>query len=1065
MHKKEKISTIFLLLILVVSLSLLSALSSVLTSYPTSNDEQTNPPDRDSEEPISVLLFEVSPAVPKLFWRVSTADYYTGISWLKTTEDTVLAGPPSFQDINATQIFTVEIHTNLQEVQLPLPSPYATFANISVEPSQDLKFTVDALGSTFEVARTGETESARLAYKVSWRESEVDDSQVTLEDIPEEITSKYLQLPRIPPEVWDLADRLKDSSYTILDQVLADVQFLRTNFVYDIERFRALSKGIPHESAVSTYLALRKGICVDASTLLTVLLRMQRIPARTSFGYKPGIVKDGKLLYFTTGGHCVTEAYLQPYGWVQFDATPPLQENPLITSWPFKKQSPPGSTLLYQLSLTNRRSFTDTFRLRVHSKLQWNVSVSPSNSRTESLQTTDALLNVTIPNDAAIGDKDHVTITAMSMSQPEFAFSISVLAQADNTTRISTSTNLKASSGDMIRGESFSVRGTVLTNSDEPADNMTVYVLMTRSQSSECVVVGKGSSEDGNFLIECTAPIYMDVGEYLLAPVSLGSTNYAPSTSEYGIILRATTRIEFGSEQDFSLGYGMIHGHLSLDNKTNLVNTPVLIEVTSLAVPSKIWKLQNLTLRDGSFRIRTTFDNPGLYNISATFSGNEYMVGSNASLVANLQLALPAIQISSENIAIRGEVFEIVGTIQFRNVGIWGEPVILAFDDQLLNIVETKDNGSYTWSFPIGYDTELGSHSITVAIKSGNLSDVHDFLVKSKTKLDASASNTAGGIFILFSASLSDDQNMPIKGARVTLNDYGLPLETDENGNLTLFLDNTRSWSESSRLTVSFQGSEFYLPVTMDEEISPELPISLLLLVPLVCPPAVAVFLAYSTHLVDKRRRALQNNAARSMEDLLSVKEQNTSEMQETQLLRIVLPDINASFPNIWGVNEKLRIQIVPNSGTLLKKEKPMLEVLADQEPVGTAGLVERKRVDLSHVFTKKGEHVIRAILDRNGQKPWNTEIKLLSVDYREEVIRLYGEFLEKLRNYEIGARKEMTAREIENLVTNLRVSKSQVLRRVTTCFEKAEYSNHSTVRRDYETMYLSLRELHIDTR
>jgi len=154
----------------------------------------------------------------------------------------------------------------------------------------------------------------------------------------------------------------------------------------------------------------------------------------------------------------------------------------------------------------------------------------------------------------------------------------------------------------------------------------------------------------------------------------------------------------------------------------------------------------------------------------------------------------------------------------------------------------------------------------------------------------------------------------------------------------------------------------------------------------------------------------------------------------------------------------------VPNASVLGKNEKPRLEVIADQEPVGTAGLVERKRVELSHVFMKKGEHVVRAVLERSGQKPWSTEIKLLSVDYGEEVIRLYSKLLEKLESYEIDARKEMTAREIENLVLSLRVSDPQVLRRITTCFEKAEYSNHSIVRRDYETMYLSLRELRIET-
>jgi len=55
-----------------------------------------------------------------------------------------------------------------------------------------------------------------------------------------------------------------------------------------------------------------------------------------------------------------------------------------------------------------------------------------------------------------------------------------------------------------------------------------------------------------------------------------------------------------------------------------------------------------------------------------------------------------------------------------------------------------------------------------------------------------------------------------------------------------------------------------------------------------------------------------------------------------------------------------------------------------------------------------------------------------------------------------------MTAREIERLILKTSDFSPEALRKVTICFEKAEYSNHLATRKDYETMYLSLKDLNI---
>ncbi len=104
------------------------------------------------------------------------------------------------------------------------------------------------------------------------------------------------------------------------------------------------------------------------------------------------------------------------------------------------------------------------------------------------------------------------------------------------------------------------------------------------------------------------------------------------------------------------------------------------------------------------------------------------------------------------------------------------------------------------------------------------------------------------------------------------------------------------------------------------------------------------------------------------------------------------------------------------------------------------------------------------AILPRtSARQPLNAETKLRVVDYGEEIIRLYNEFLERLSDYGINARKEMTAREIQSLLLRMGDFVAEALDEVTTFFEKAKYSDHLLTRNHYEIMYLSLNELNLD--
>lgn len=1060
-------SLTLILATLVLSLFLLSVLSNILAGYPVRSQQDEKPKKRtpiDAEVEPSLLLFKVSPATPELYWRIWSADYYTGLDWLKTTDEKPLDEFPQFQDANATKIFTVELNSSQREVFLPVASPNSTLANISLAQTEGLELYTDAIGNVHKVIHDGQMQDKPLIYEVSWQDVEVDDRYVSLNSSPPEILDKYLQLPSLPNEVWELAKDLEDSSYSVLDQILADVQFLRTDFLYDVESSKNLYERVTYGSDISSYVARRKGICIDAATALAIILRIQKIPARISVGFKPEGVKEGKLLYYTSGAHSVTEAYLPPYGWIQFDATPPLEEDPLVKVMPFKKESAPGSRFFFQLSITNRRNTTDNFKLFAKRRENWNIEAAPGKLRIEALQTTEALLEVNVPYNASIGEKRVVTLTAVSLSNQEFAFSIWAIIQVEDILHVTTTTTLRDVDESVVRGDTFQVGGRVLGAGDEQVDDMTLFVFLTKGGAAEGVLVGKGYSEQGTYRIESLVPYYVEIGDYRVVSISLGTTQYAPSSSSSVITVQATTRIELGSEEEFLLGFGAIHGRLLWDNETGLTDASISLEITSSNVRLETRTLQSLTFNDGSFRIATIFEDPGTYELKVVFSGNKHVLGSNATRVIEFERGLPEIQIVGEKTAVRGEVFNITGAVQFEGIGVWGESVNVFFDNQMLETVETRNNGSYTLSFLVSPKETLGSHRLTIALEKEDVSAVHEFIVKSTTTLTTTVSEIAGGMLLLFSASLRDDHDQPIHGAEIAIDNYGLSWKTDGNGNLTFLLDTINLWPEDSVLNARFEGSRLYLPDTTTREVVLEPIVSLPFVIPLVF-PALVVMALICVKQYNRRRHALrQTTHMEVVEVVTAIEDELVHRPHEKNPLRFVLPDIDAAFPNVWGVKDKLRIEIVLDRDAFESIENKEIEVLIDEEVFPSISLTQRGCAELSHVFAKKGEHKLMASIPNISQpQSWKAEIKIRIVDYGEEIARLYNEFLGKLASYGIPVQNEMTVREIEQLILNTANFDPEPLHEATTCFEKAEYSDHLIARKDYEMIYLCLRKLTVD--
>jgi hypothetical protein len=415
-------------------------------------------------------------------------------------------------------------------------------------------------------------------------------------------------------------------------------------------------------------------------------------------------------------------------------------------------------------------------------------------------------------------------------------------------------------------------------------------------------------------------------------------------------------------------------------------------------------------------------------------------------------MGTPTIRSLTGNLLIRGELCLVRGTVHLNDTGIWKELVTIALDGHSLTTVETNLNGEFSYAFDVDPEEKLGNHTLSFIVQSRTLEFSQKVNVMAKTEFSVTSFKKVSGTERLsLSASLLDDNGLPIPEADISMKHYGLAGKTDRNGTVSFLLDTIRFLPENTSLTLRFEGSNIYLPTATSVTAAAEPAIPIAFLLPFVISVAVVFALIANRPLFKKK-----------IETMSITKQQDKQE----DILRISFPDIRNPFPNVWGVGEKLRIGCCVRApyGSIRKKaEGRTVELFVDGKNVVGSSL-SKESATFSQIFGKKGVYQLTAqLIDMSQTKTVTAETTLRVVDYREEIVDLYRAFLEFINEGSVEIRDEMTAREIESLLLNTGKFNAIALQKVTQCFEKTEYSSHSIDRKDYEEIYLSIDELKID--
>ena len=174
--------------------------------------------------------------------------------------------------------------------------------------------------------------------------------------------------------------------------------------------------------------------------------------------------------------------------------------------------------------------------------------------------------------------------------------------------------------------------------------------------------------------------------------------------------------------------------------------------------------------------------------------------------------------------------------------------------------------------------------------------------------------------------------------------------------------------------------------------------------------------------------------------------------MENDFSIDIVTPQIRASFPTVWGVDDPLILDITLSD----KKGKSVSNsklVIDDGEKSTSLVTSEKGELEFTKSYTDLGIKEVK-VRYNYAKGPVECIFRVRIVAYRSEVIKLLNEYLERVRKERDFSDKHTVREIIEAIKLRTPKSKHQDLETLVDLFEEAEYSLHPINREYYERFY-----------
>jgi transglutaminase-like putative cysteine protease len=272
---------------------------------------------------IEVFTVRTVPANQAAYWRITSADVFTGRQWISSDPDasrgvaldgrTTLRAEGLTQDPATTRLEQhFKFGAGFYQPQLP-----AAFDPVGLDlPGEPIRY--DSRASLLF-----DSNGTRPGFTYDVTSREVAPTPAQLDDITTlsgPNTAYYTKLPAdTPRQISTIAHSLSDDQATPYRKILAIQDYLR-RFEYSTD----VKPGHDVNEIITFLTKTRKGYCEQFAGSMAVLLRALGIPARVAVGFTPGRLdrRTQSWRVTTRDAHAWVEVLFPTYGWLAFEPTP-----------------------------------------------------------------------------------------------------------------------------------------------------------------------------------------------------------------------------------------------------------------------------------------------------------------------------------------------------------------------------------------------------------------------------------------------------------------------------------------------------------------------------------------------------------------------------------------------------------------------------------------------------------------------------------------------------------------------------------------------------------------------
>ncbi len=363
-------------------------------------------------------LFYVSGLSKEVLWRVDSFDFFDGKGWAQFSYK--CKEYPLKVNVSSLTSFTVIINKgSLRKYVgiLPVPSMIETVKGLTVSNVEVKSYLTD----TGSVLVSGNVSGTYLLYNISYQERIYNLSKISLadvSDVPSEVKSRFTSLPsKLPPELVEAAEKVKNSSLTMAGQVKVLIDFLKGfKYVSEVD-----FGNVSTYEAISLFFKKGKGDSFLFSTVFTLLSREIGIPARLVVGFKPVNISGNGYWVHSGDEYCWAEVFFPGVGWCPVDPSPSKLET--IDVLPLNK-----------IKVVHKKQIKKSWKSVISNKTASNVNLSAVNLSAEKenrlVGNENASLNKTNPEKIKF-NKFNVSVNA-SVFQNKTRFTSSIQSLAGN---------------------------------------------------------------------------------------------------------------------------------------------------------------------------------------------------------------------------------------------------------------------------------------------------------------------------------------------------------------------------------------------------------------------------------------------------------------------------------------------------------------------------------------------------------------------------------------------------------------------------------------------------------